>query len=179
MNIDKLESRFRSYNKYETKSFTMSVRIRPIEVADAETCGKIGYNAHKSVSSAHGYPSEQPSEEYAIGLVKMLLNNPNSYGILVEGGKQILGSIFLHRFPPSPIAVIGPLTVDPAVEGGGVGRILMDAVISYAYSQNYDKVRLVQSPSHIRSYVLYTKSGFTLREPLFLMQGNVIKKIQI
>ena len=175
LNISTIVSSFRSYNKYQTKSFIMSARIRPIEEADAETCGKIGYNAHKSVSSAHGYPSEQPSEEYAIGLLRMLLKNPNSYGILAERGKQILGSIFLHKFPPSPIAVVGPLTVDPAIEGGGVGRILMDAVISHAYGQNYDKVRLVQSPSHIRSYVLYTKSGFTLREPLFLMQGNVIK----
>ncbi|HYT46594.1 MAG TPA: GNAT family N-acetyltransferase, partial [Methylomirabilota bacterium] len=33
----------------------------------------------------------------------------------------------------------------------------------------------MQSPSHIRSFVLYTKSGFTLREPLFLMQGQPLK----
>jgi hypothetical protein len=52
----------------------------------------------------------------------------------------------------------------------------MNTVVSYAHSQNYDKIRLVQSPSHIRSFVLYTKSGFTLREPLFLMQGNVSNK---
>ena len=44
----------------------MSVRIRPIEEADAETCGKIGFYAHKAISFAHGYPSEQPSEEYFI-----------------------------------------------------------------------------------------------------------------
>jgi predicted N-acetyltransferase YhbS len=151
----------------------MSVRIRPIVEADAEICGKIGFRAHNAVSSAHGYPSEQPSEEYAIGLLRMLLDNPNSYGIVAEKDTQILGSIFLHKFPPSPIAVIGPLTVDPAAEGGGVGSLLMNAAVSYAYSQNYDQVRLVQSPNHIRSFVLYTKSGFTLREPLFLMQGNV------
>ena len=48
----------------------------------------------------------------------------------------------------------------------------MDAVKAHAYSQNYDQIRLVQSPSHIRSFVLYTKSGFTLREPLFLITGN-------
>lgn len=151
----------------------MSVMIRPIVETDAEICGKIGFRAHNAVSSAHGYPSEQPSEEYAIGLLRMLLNNPNSYGILAEKDTQILGSIFLHKFPPSPIAVIGPLTVDPAAEGGGVGSLLMNTAVSYAYGQNYDQIRLVQSPSHIRSFVLYTKSGFTLREPLFLMQGNV------
>jgi predicted N-acetyltransferase YhbS len=155
----------------------MSVRIRSIEKADAEICGKIGFEAHKTVSSAHGFPSEQPSEEYAIGLIEMLLNNPNTWGFVAEKDTQILGSIFLHRFPPSPVAVIGPLTVDPSVQGG-IGHVLMDAAISHAYSQNYDKVRLVQSPSHIRSFVLYTKLGFTLREPLFLMQGIAINKNQ-
>ena len=34
---------------------------------------------------------------------------------------------------------------------------------------------VVQSPSHIRSFVLYTKCGFILREPLFLMQGQLLK----
>ena len=149
--------------------------VRPIEQNDAESCGKIGYEAHKTISSAHGYPSEQPSEEFGIELIRRLLENPNSWGVLVERQGKTLGSIFLHKFPPSPVAVIGPLTVHPSAEGG-VGRMLMDAALTRAREQNHDQVRLVQSPSHIRSFVLYTKSGFTLREPLFLMQGEPLKK---
>jgi GNAT superfamily N-acetyltransferase len=149
----------------------MSLTVRPIEQNDAEICGKIGYEAHKAISSAHGYPCEQPSEEFGIGLIKMLLGNPNSWGVLAEREGNVLGSIFLHRFPPSPVAVIGPLTVHPFAEGGGIGRILMNAAITQARKQNYDQIRLVQSPSHIRSFVLYTKCGFILREPLFLIQG--------
>jgi predicted N-acetyltransferase YhbS len=152
----------------------MTIIVRPIEQNDAESCGQIGYEAHKAISSAHGYPSEQPSEEFGIGLIKRLLGNPNSWGVLAERQGKTLGSIFLHRFPPSPVAVIGPLTVDPSAEGG-VGRILMDAALTQARKQKHDQVRLVQSPSHIRSFVLYTKSGFTLREPLFLMEGQPIK----
>jgi predicted N-acetyltransferase YhbS len=152
----------------------MSLKIRPVEENDAETCGKIGYEAHKSISSSHGYPSEQPSKEYAIGLIKTILSNPNSLGVLAERRGTILGSIFLHKFPPSPVAVIGPLTVHPSTEGG-IGRVLMDAVIVQAHKQNYNQIRLVQSPSHIRSFVLYTKTGFTLQEPLFLMQGQPLK----
>lgn len=148
--------------------------IRPIEQNDAESCGKIGYEAHKTISSAHGYPSEQPSEEFGIGLIRRLLGNPNSWGVLAERQGKTLGSIFLHKFPPSPVAVIGPLTVHPSAEGG-VGRMLMDAALTQARKQNHDQIRLVQSPNHIRSFVLYTKSGFTLREPLFLMQGQPLK----
>ena len=47
-------------------------------------CGRIGYQAHKTISSAHGYPSEQPSEEFGIGLIESFPDNPNSWGILAE-----------------------------------------------------------------------------------------------
>ncbi len=154
----------------------MGLIIRSIQQADAETCGQIGFQAHKVISSAHGYPSEQPSIEFAVGMIKTLLANPNSWGALAERDGQILGSIFLHVFPPSPVAAIGPLTVDPSAQGG-VGRALMEASLIEARKRDYDQVRLVQSPSHLRSFVLYTKCGFTLREPLFLMYGNPVPGI--
>jgi predicted N-acetyltransferase YhbS len=149
----------------------MSLLIRPIEDNDAKGCGKVGYEAHMTISSKHGYPSEQPSEEYAVGLIRSLLGNPNSRGFLVERQGDILGSVFLHKFPPSPVAVIGPLTVHPSAEGG-IGRMLMDTALTQARKEGYVQVRLVQSPSHNRSFALYTKFGFVLREPLFLMQGQ-------
>lgn len=154
----------------------MGLVIRLIREADAEMCGKIGFQAHKAISSAHGYPSEQPSIEFAVGMIKTLLANPNSWGALAERDSQILGSIFLHVFPPSPVAAIGPLTVEPSAEGG-VGRALMEASLMEARKRGYEQVRLVQSPSHSRSFVLYTKCGFTLREPLFLMHGNPVPSI--
>jgi GNAT superfamily N-acetyltransferase len=154
----------------------LSLVIRSIDYNDVVSCGRIGYEAHKAISSTHGYPSEQPSEEFGIGLIRGLLDNPNSWGVLAERQGKILGSIFLHEFPPSPVAVIGPLTVSPAAEGCGIGRMLMEAALARASKQNHDQIRLVQSPSHIRSFVLYTKCGFVLREPLFLIQGKPLKK---
>ena len=154
----------------------MDLIIRSIRQADAETCGNIGFQAHKAISSTHGYPSEQPSFEFAVGMIKTLLANPNSWGSLAERDGKILGSIFLHIFPRSPVAAIGPLTVDPSAEGG-VGRALMEAALMEARKRDYDQLRLIQSPSHLRSFVLYTKCGFTLREPLFLMHGNPVPSI--
>jgi hypothetical protein len=73
------------------------------------------------------------------------------------------------------VAIIGPLTIHRSAEGGGIDRKLMDAALIQAHKLNHDQIRLVQSPSHIRSFVLYTKCGFTLREPLFLIQGQPLK----
>ncbi len=148
----------------------MSISIRPITESDAEACGKIGFEAHQAISSVHGYLPEQPSAEFGAGLIRMLLANPNSRGVLATRESQIVGSIFLNTFPPSPVAVIGPLTVHPSAEGG-VGKALMESALDQAKKSGYEQIRLVQSPSHIRSFALYTKIGFVLREPLFLMQG--------
>src|ERR671914_685346 len=125
----------------------MSLTIRSIEHADVEICGKIGFQAHKAVSSAHGYPSEQPSIDFAVEMIKTLLANPYSQGYVAERWGKILGSIFVHKFPPSPVAAIGPLTVDPSGEGGGVGRALMEASLMEARKRDYDQVRLIQGRS--------------------------------
>ncbi len=151
----------------------MSLRIRPIEQNDAEVCGKIWYEDHKAISFAHGYPSEPPSEEFGIGLIKTLLGNPNSGGVLAERQERILGSTFLHKFPPSPVAAIGLLTVYPSAEGCGAGRVLMHTALSQARRQNHEQVRLVQSPSHIRYFVLYTISRASpFVSPYFWCMGN-------
>jgi hypothetical protein len=47
----------------------------------------------------------------------------------------------------------------------------MEAALERAGEQRFEGVRLVQSPSHIRSLALYTKLGFEVREPLLLMHG--------
>jgi hypothetical protein len=55
----------------------MGVIIQPTKQSNAESCGKIGYKTHETISSAQVYPSDQPAEEFAIKLIKMILDNPN------------------------------------------------------------------------------------------------------
>ena len=78
----------------------MGVIIRPIKQSDAESCGKVRYKTHINISSAHVYPSEQPTEEFAIKLIKMIHDNPNSWSILAQREDKTLGSIFFGIFLP-------------------------------------------------------------------------------
>jgi len=149
----------------------MTTSIRPIGPLDVEGCARAAFAAHQAVAAAHNVPPEVPSEEHAIGLMRAQATNPTVYGLVAERDGHILGSIFLNTFPPAPVASIGPLTVDPTREGG-VGRQLMEATLEEARRRGLGAVRLVQSPSHMRSLVLYAKLGFTVREPLLLMQGQ-------
>src|SRR5579859_4737995 len=154
----------------ETVLNTSPITTRPMRAEDATECGRIAYEAHQTVSAAHNFPSEQPAIAFAIGMMNFKLSDPYAYGIVAERDGAIVGSNFLTSFPPTPVAAIGPLSVHPAQEGT-VGRLLMEAALERADAERFEGVRLVQSPSHIRSLALYAKLGFEVREPLLLMQG--------
>ena len=88
--------------------------------------------------------------------------------MVAEIDGRIVGSNFLSE--GDPIRGIGPITVDPSVQGRGVGRQLMQAVIERA--RGAMGARLVQDAFNTRSYSLYASLGFDVREPLLLMRGT-------
>ena len=94
----------------------------------------------------------------------------DSSGLVAEGAGEVLGSAFVDE--RSAIAGIGPVTVDPTAQDDGVGRALMDAVLRREQDRGAAGVRLVQTAYHYRSLALYAKLGFTVREPLSVLQGT-------
>ena len=148
-----------------------TITIRPIRSDDAERCGQIAFEAHRDVAGRHNIPSEQPSVEFSIGLIKSKLADPNVSGRVAEYANDVVGSVFLNTFPPAPAAAIGPLTVHPSAPAG-VGQRLMTDLLDQATACEFGSIRLVQSPSHLESLALYAKLGFVVREPLVLMQGK-------
>jgi predicted N-acetyltransferase YhbS len=147
------------------------VSIRPIREQDVEATARAAFAAHSTLAARQGHPSEHPSPAFSAGLLSFKLKDPNAFGFVAEQDRKIVGSVFLNRFPSTPVAAIGPLTVDPEAEGSGAGRSLLKAALDRARALSIAQVRLVQSPAHLRSLALYSKAGFDVREPLVLMQG--------
>jgi predicted N-acetyltransferase YhbS len=148
----------------------MALTIRPATADDAAECGRIIYAAFKGIATHHNFAADFPSGEVAADLASMLIGHSGFYGVLAERDGRIRGSNFLDE--RSPIRGIGPITVDPTVQNEGIGRRLMEAAIERAASLKASGVRLVQDAYHNRSLCLYTNLGFSLREPLSLMQGE-------
>src|SRR5207253_1776814 len=71
----------------------------------------------------------------------------------------------------SPIAGIGPITVDPALQNRTIGRRLMLDVLQRCAQRGAPGVRLLQSAYHNRSLCLYTKLGFETRETISKLNG--------
>ena len=148
----------------------MDIKIRSGTPADAEICGRICYDAFKTISEAHGFAPDFPSPEVAIDVLTRMLANPDFYSVVAEIDGRIVGSNFLDE--RNRIAGVGPVTVDPAVQNRAIGRSLMDAVHERASERNFPGVRLIQAGFHTRSLSLYAKLGYDVREHLVCMQGS-------
>lgn len=150
----------------------MSVSIRRATVDDAADLGRICYQAFAKLAATHGFAPDFPDPQTASGALSALLGHESFYGVLAEVDGRTIGSNFLDQ--RAAIAGIGPITVDPAVQNAGIGRLLMEAVIARAEAQGTVGVRLVQAAYHCRSLSLYSKLGFEVREHLSCIQGPPI-----
>jgi predicted N-acetyltransferase YhbS len=140
--------------------------------ADAAVCGPICYEAFKSINDTHDFPPDFPSPEIATAVLSMLLSHDGFYSVVAEQDGRIVGSNFLDE--RGPIAGVGPITVDPKVQNGTIGRSLMNAVLDRARERRAAGVRLLQSAFHNRSLCLYAKLGFDTRETVSKMNGGPI-----
>src|SRR6476660_9125473 len=121
----------------------MDIRIREGTPADAEVCGRICYDAFKTIAEAHGFTPDFPAPEVAIDVLTRMLANPKFYSIVAEIEGRIVGSNFLDE--RNTIAGVGPITVDPTRQNHAIGRRLMEAVHQRAAQRNFTGVRLIQS----------------------------------
>jgi predicted N-acetyltransferase YhbS len=152
----------------------MNVKLRPGTREDAHACGVIDFEAFRSICDQHNFPWDFPSVEIATTVVSMMLSHPGFYSVVAEVDGKIAGSNFMDE--RNPIAGIGPISVDPAVQNRTIGRQLMKAVLDRSAERGFAGTRLVQAAYHNRSLCLYTKLGFETRETLSKMDGAPIGK---
>ncbi|MGA2190515.1 MAG: GNAT family N-acetyltransferase [Steroidobacteraceae bacterium] len=143
--------------------------IRNADKADAQTCGRILFEAFTKLAEHHKFPRDFPSLDVATGIASMLIDAPGFHGVVAEEAGKIVGSNFMDE--RALVFGIGPISVDPEAQNHAIGRRLMRAALDRAAAQGAVGIRLVQAGYHNRSLCLYTKLGFVTREPLSLLQG--------
>jgi GNAT superfamily N-acetyltransferase len=155
-------------DKAATREAAMTAKIRPAIAADAKACGRIIFEAFTGIAEKHGFPPDFPSVEGATQFATIFIADPSIYGVVAEMDGRVVGSNFLAE--GDPIRSVGPITVDPSLQGGGVGRQLMETVVERA--RDAVGVRLVQDAFNTRSVAIYALIGFDVKEPLLLMRGT-------
>jgi predicted N-acetyltransferase YhbS len=155
-------------------SENQAVVIRRGTPDDAAVCGRIGFEAFATLANKHNFPPDFPTPEHAAHVLSMMFSHPSFFCVVAEQDGKIIGSNCLDE--RTPIAGVGPITIDPGTQNRSVGRQLMQAVMARAAERKFVGVRLVQAAYHNRSLSLYAKLGFAVREPLACMQGTPIQK---
>lgn len=153
----------------------LSPRASAVDIVEAtaehaHSCGRIFFEAFASIAGRHNLPIEPSSPEFTDFLVGQMLANDGFAALVAERHGQVLGSAFVDE--RSPIAGVGPVTVDPAAQDAGVGRALMEAVLRRERERGAAGVRLVQTAYHYRSLALYASLGFVARETLSVFAGT-------
>jgi predicted N-acetyltransferase YhbS len=151
----------------------MNAQIRAAVPVDAEACGRIIFEAFAAIADQHAFPRDFPSVEVATQLATVFIGDPSVFAVVAEFDGRVIGSNYLSE--GDPIRGVGPITVDPSVQGGGVGRRLMQAVLERG--RDADGVRLVQDAFNTCSIALYASLGFDVKEPLLLIRGMPRSKL--
>jgi predicted N-acetyltransferase YhbS len=145
-----------------------AITLRRARPEDAAECARVIFEAFKSIHDRHNFARDFATVEEARALAEVFTAHPEIYGVVAEAGGRLVGSNFLDE--RSAVRGVGPITVDPALQQKGVGRLLMRAVLERG--RDADGIRLVQDSFNTLSLSLYASLGFDVREPLALMKGG-------
>lgn len=146
----------------------MTAELRQARAEDVPELGRICYEAFKDLSDRHGFPSDFSTVEFAQQVVGMLVAQEQVYSAAAYDGDTAKGSNFINMW--GDVAGIGPISVDIAAQGEGIGRRLMEDVIAAARSQGHEMIRLCQDSFNMQSLALYTSMGFDTKEPLAYLE---------
>lgn len=144
------------------------MELRPARTEDIETCGRIIYEAFRSIGERHNFPLDFPTPESGLGMAEIVIGNPDIYGVVAEENGRLAGSNFLWEM--DEIAGVGPITIAPDRQANGLGRKLMEAVIERG--SGAPGIRLVQDAFNTASLSLYASLGFEVVEPLIVIEGT-------
>ena len=142
--------------------------IREAVAADAEACGHIMHAAFRGIAEAHGFPPDSASDDMGSGLAAILIASPTVYAYVAEQDGRVVGSNFV--FEGDPIRTVGPLTVEPSLQGGRIGRKLMETMV--ARTRGALGVRFCADAFNPGSVPMYAALGFDVKEPLLLLRGT-------
>lgn len=141
----------------------MTIEYRQPTSEDVSELGRICHDAFQDIAERHGFEKDFSSVDVGRMLVGMLVASEDNFGVAAYMDGQPVGSNFLHT--ADAVASVGPITVDPAKQGLGIGRELMKAVLDHAKENGFESVRLQQDAYNMQSLALYASLGFDTKAP--------------
>jgi len=150
-----------------------AVTLRAVESRDVERAGEVNFLAFYHSALTHGLRPNVGTPGESARYLRYLLSFDPQGGVVAEREGDIVGVAWVHA--RGPVATLGPIAVDPRVQGQGIGRQLVNRCLEVA--RGAAQVRLVQESYNTTSLGLYLRTGFRVVAPLLdldLAPGTVV-----
>jgi ribosomal protein S18 acetylase RimI-like enzyme len=144
-----------------------SLVLRPLREPDLERAADVNFVAFYRAAVAHGVPPMVTAPSESRRYLRHLLAVDPLGGLVAEDAGEVVGLAWVHA--RGPVATIGPLAVDPRVQGRGIGRQLLERAIELA-GPGVPQVRLVHESFNAAALGLYLRSGFRVIAPLLCLE---------
>jgi ribosomal protein S18 acetylase RimI-like enzyme len=143
------------------------VPIRPLTAADVDAVAEVDFAACHEVALRHGMRPPVRAVRESRALVRDLLAADPLGGFVAEEDGRIVGHGWLHA--RGPIAVVGPIAVEPAAQRRGLGRALLAHCLQAAGSRT-TQVRLLHDGFDTGALELWMSEGFRVVAPVLELE---------
>lgn len=134
----------------------MNPQIRNMTRADLPRVGEVLFEAFNSGAAKHGYAPRMQSVQEGISWAWAILRHAPVEPLIAEMEGRAVGICCLN--PRGGLGGVGPVAVDPAFQGLGIGRQLMKELLERA--EGLQSVRLFQEAFNPASFSLYYSLNF-------------------
>lgn len=144
----------------------------PIQIKPARTPSNLRTTQYLFTAYANSLKVDLAYQDFATELA----NLPGAYApprgelllaVSPSVGSQVLGCVCLRPIPPDGCCEMKRLYVSPEGRGQGLGRALVEAVVSVAGRMGYQVMRLDTLPTMVEAVALYQSMGFRAVEPYY------------
>lgn len=136
----------------------------------APELARLFHEAFCALQDRHATPRDIDSLETARHVIEWFIGRVDGFRVAAVVDGRLAGGNFLDM--DDPVAGLGPVFVDPAVQAKGLGRRLMQAAIDHALDRGVQSIRLFQEAINTTSLSLYTSLGFDWRDSAAVMEAK-------
>jgi len=136
--------------------------ISKLTEADLPKLNELVNSAYRGEKAKKGWTHEADLIEGEIRTdetsLQQLLNDPNAVFLKYEANNQLLGSVYLQK--KGSLLYLGMLSVDPATQGMGIGKKLLQAAEEYAVKSGCTAIEMTVISARSELINWYGKWGY-------------------
>jgi ribosomal protein S18 acetylase RimI-like enzyme len=139
------------------------IHFKTAQIDEAKLITNLVNSAYRGDYSRQGWTTEadliegQRTDEASI--IKMIQTQDEQIEIAFNSEEKVVGCVFLKREDENTL-YFGMLTVDPSLQGAGLGKKILLHIESIARKENKDKIRLTVIPQRKELIEFYERRGF-------------------